>query len=146
VESAVKENPVMKVAAAGLTPMFPVTAEVGTVEIPLFARITKLPAVPSLKGSPVPPSVDWLPSVDGPPSVDCLPFVELAPPELPHPAADASSSSKAASDVKEYDFEFIMIAATFYDRVAKIPESATRGWQRGPVRASKAAFPPNART
>jgi hypothetical protein len=30
----------MKVAAAGLTPMFPVTAEVGTVEIPLFARIT----------------------------------------------------------------------------------------------------------
>jgi hypothetical protein len=40
VESAINENPVMKVAAAGLIPRFPVTAEVGTVDIPLFARIT----------------------------------------------------------------------------------------------------------
>jgi hypothetical protein len=40
VESAVNENPVMNVAAAGLIPRLPVTADVGTVEIPLFARIT----------------------------------------------------------------------------------------------------------
>jgi hypothetical protein len=40
VESAIKVNAVMEVAAAGLTPRFPVTAEVGTVEMPLFARIT----------------------------------------------------------------------------------------------------------
>jgi hypothetical protein len=40
VESAINENPVMNVAAAGLTPMFPVMAESGTVDIPLFASIT----------------------------------------------------------------------------------------------------------
>jgi hypothetical protein len=39
VESAINENPVMYVAATGLTPIFPVTAEVDAVEIPLFARI-----------------------------------------------------------------------------------------------------------
>jgi hypothetical protein len=39
VESAISENPVIDVAAAGLTPMLPVTAEVGTVEIPLLARM-----------------------------------------------------------------------------------------------------------
>src|SRR5690349_7915463 len=36
----------MNVAAAGLTPTFPVTADAGTVEIPLLARITKPPAAP----------------------------------------------------------------------------------------------------
>jgi hypothetical protein len=40
VESAFSENPVMRVPAAGLMPRFPVTAEAGTVEIPLLARIT----------------------------------------------------------------------------------------------------------
>jgi len=40
VESAVSGNPVMAVAAAGLIPRLPVTAEVGTVSIPLLARIT----------------------------------------------------------------------------------------------------------
>jgi hypothetical protein len=39
VESAINENPVIKVAAAGLSPRSPVIAEVGTFEIPLFARI-----------------------------------------------------------------------------------------------------------
>src|SRR5438270_14062257 len=52
VESAVSENPVMKVAAAGLTPRLPVTAEVGTVEIALFARIAKLEAAPRFTGLP----------------------------------------------------------------------------------------------
>src|SRR4051812_23759258 len=46
VESAVSEKPVMKLAAAGLTPMLPVMAEVGTVEMAVFARMTKLPAMP----------------------------------------------------------------------------------------------------
>jgi hypothetical protein len=40
VASAVNANPVMDVAAAGLTPRSPVMTEGGTVEIPLFARIT----------------------------------------------------------------------------------------------------------
>jgi hypothetical protein len=34
----------------GLTPISPVIAEVGIVEIPDFARITKLPAVPRFTG------------------------------------------------------------------------------------------------
>jgi len=42
VASALNENPVMKVAAAGLTPRLPVTAAVGTVDIPLSARITNV--------------------------------------------------------------------------------------------------------
>jgi hypothetical protein len=40
VASAWSENPVMKDAAAGLIPISPVTAELGTVEIPVLARIT----------------------------------------------------------------------------------------------------------
>ena len=52
VASAPSENPVMKVAAAGLTPMFPVTAAVGTVDIPLSARITKVFADPRFTGYP----------------------------------------------------------------------------------------------
>ena len=39
VASAVNEKPVIRVAAAGLMPKLPVTADVGTVAIPLFARI-----------------------------------------------------------------------------------------------------------
>jgi hypothetical protein len=35
VDERVSWNPVKKVAAAGLTPMFPVMAEEGTVEIPV---------------------------------------------------------------------------------------------------------------
>jgi hypothetical protein len=38
-ESAINENPVMKVPAEGLRPRFPVMAEAGTVEIALLARI-----------------------------------------------------------------------------------------------------------
>lgn len=40
------ENPVRNVPEAGLTPMLPVTAEAGTVEMPLSARITKLAKEP----------------------------------------------------------------------------------------------------
>ena len=38
-------KPVMKEAAIGLTPMSPVMAEVGTVEMPLLARMAKSSAV-----------------------------------------------------------------------------------------------------
>jgi hypothetical protein len=37
VESAMSENPVMKVAAAGLIPKFPVIDAVGTMKIPAFS-------------------------------------------------------------------------------------------------------------
>src|ERR1039458_6911177 len=46
VGSMVSEKPVMPPRAIGLTPMLPVTTDWGTVEIPDFARITKLPEVP----------------------------------------------------------------------------------------------------
>ena len=46
VASAINEKPVMYVAAAGLTPMSPSIAVGGTLEIPVFARIVKLAAVP----------------------------------------------------------------------------------------------------
>jgi hypothetical protein len=42
--SIIKSNPVMDVAASGLTPISPVIAVTPVVEIPVFARITKLPA------------------------------------------------------------------------------------------------------
>ena len=38
--SAINEKPVMKLAAAGLSPMSPVTMDPVTLEIPVFARIT----------------------------------------------------------------------------------------------------------
>jgi hypothetical protein len=79
--------------------MFPVTAEVGTLEIPLFARITKLPAVPRLTERTV-GVVKFPPSVGFP------------PPESPQAAAN-ESMRKAAPAVKQYDFEFIMIVARF---------------------------------
>src|SRR5450830_1909791 len=41
----------MVLAGAGLTPISPVTEEVPVVEIPDFARITKLPAVPRTTGA-----------------------------------------------------------------------------------------------
>jgi hypothetical protein len=45
-ESKSKLKPVIAVAAMGETPMSPVTKELGTVAIPLFARIVKLQAAP----------------------------------------------------------------------------------------------------
>jgi len=51
VASATSEKPVMAVAVTGLAPMSPVMTEGGTVEIPLLARMTKVPAVPRLTGS-----------------------------------------------------------------------------------------------
>lgn len=71
VESAVSEKPVMNVAAAGLTPRSPVIAEVGTVEIPLFARTTKSLAAPSFTGSP---------EVDASPVVEVVELVEVVEP------------------------------------------------------------------
>ena len=50
-ESIINPNPVMYVAAAGLSPTSPVIEVVPVVEIPVFARITKLPAVPRDTGA-----------------------------------------------------------------------------------------------
>jgi hypothetical protein len=44
-------NPVIYVAAAGLTPISPVIAVVPVPEIPVFARIVKLPDVPRSIGA-----------------------------------------------------------------------------------------------
>jgi hypothetical protein len=49
--SAIKPNPVMKLAAAGLIPISPVILVVPVVEIPVFARSTKSPAVPRFTGA-----------------------------------------------------------------------------------------------
>ena len=51
VPSIVSENPVKPPRAIGLTPILPVIADWGMVEIPDFARITKLPAPPRLTGT-----------------------------------------------------------------------------------------------
>ena len=45
--SATSEKPVMAPAAIGLTPMSPVMTLPGTVEMPDFERIAKVPATPS---------------------------------------------------------------------------------------------------
>jgi hypothetical protein len=50
VGSITKEKPVMKVEPAGLSPMFPVTVDAGTVEMPLWASITKPAAESRLTG------------------------------------------------------------------------------------------------
>ena len=46
----IKEKPVMKVELAGLSPMFPVTTDAGTVEMPLVASIAKPAAESRLTG------------------------------------------------------------------------------------------------
>ena len=45
-----KEKPVMKVELAGLSPMFPVITDAGTVEMPLVASIAKPAAESRLTG------------------------------------------------------------------------------------------------
>jgi hypothetical protein len=50
-ESLVNPNPVIAVLAIGLTPIFPTIEVVPVVEIPDFARITKLPADPRSTGA-----------------------------------------------------------------------------------------------
>ena len=45
-----KEKPVMKVEPAGLSPMFPVIMDAGTVEMPLCASTTKPAAESRLTG------------------------------------------------------------------------------------------------
>jgi hypothetical protein len=92
VESAVNPNPVMAVAVTGLTPMFPVMADVGTVEMPLLARMTKFLAVPRFTGSvdagspaswkPASPLSLRLPSPELEPSPGPPPLEE-EPPEEP---------------------------------------------------------------
>jgi hypothetical protein len=47
-ESIINPNPVIAAAATGLTPISPVIAVDPVVDIPDFARITKLPADPRL--------------------------------------------------------------------------------------------------
>ena len=49
-ESKTKEKPVMKVEPAGLSPMFPVIVDEGTVEMPLWASTTKPAAESRLTG------------------------------------------------------------------------------------------------
>jgi hypothetical protein len=58
VESITKEKPVMKVEPAGLSPMFPVILEAGTIEMPLWASIAKLAAESRLTGVRVVALVD----------------------------------------------------------------------------------------
>src|ERR1041385_5333075 len=80
----------MKVAAAGRTPRFPVTGEVGPVEMPVFARITKSPAVARFTGRVAPE----LPPPELPPPAPPPP---LASPSPQAPAADESNSKAAPS-------------------------------------------------
>jgi hypothetical protein len=58
VESIIKEKPVMKVEADGLSPMFPVIVDAGTEEMPLWASTAKLPAESRLTGVSVAALVD----------------------------------------------------------------------------------------
>jgi hypothetical protein len=57
----VRANPVIAVAKIGLTPIFPLIFDVPVVEIPVFARIAKLHAVPRSKvegvGAPITPGI-----------------------------------------------------------------------------------------
>ena len=47
----IKEKPVMKVEPAGLSPMFPVITDGGTVDMPLLASTTKPAAESKLTGA-----------------------------------------------------------------------------------------------
>ena len=51
VGNKIKEKPVMKVEPAGLTPMFPVIEDLGTLEMPVLASITKPAAESRLTGA-----------------------------------------------------------------------------------------------
>src|ERR1700752_3031725 len=79
-------NPVKKLAAAGLKPIFPVIADVGTFEVADLARITYVPAVPSTTGAgpwPEPPLPVPLPGVVGDKSMGAVV-------SSPHPAANTT--------------------------------------------------------
>jgi len=90
VASAVRENPVMKVPAAGLIPRFPVTADVGTVELPLLARMPKLPAAPRFTGNVELPSTSVTPLSD-----ETRASCETPLPESPQALANESSRKLA---------------------------------------------------
>jgi hypothetical protein len=97
--SATNENPVIAVAAMGLTPMSPVTTEFGTVEIPDFARITKLPAVPRSTGAGPAAGGAGLERC-GEAAVGAL-MSEVPPSPVPHPATKATSRN-AINPITEY--------------------------------------------
>ena len=98
----VSENPVIPPRAMGLTPIFPVTTDWGTVEIPDFARITKLPEAPSCTGL-VRVALSFR-TVGLPPSalVPVTPF-----PSCVQPAT--SATSRNATEVVAYPFECFMV-------------------------------------
>src|ERR1019366_7715285 len=110
---------------AGLRPSAPVMAEVGTVEMPLFARITKVPAVarftePRDMFGPAsfPASVPMAPSLVFPPS-EVLPSAAAPsaglPPSpvglVPTVLEQALISKKAAPVFETFDF---MMASRFF--------------------------------
>jgi len=53
-------KPVREVAVAGLVPTLPLTAESGTVDTPVSARIAKFPAVPRRTGAGPAASARWV--------------------------------------------------------------------------------------
>ena len=126
-ESRMSENPVMYVAATGLTPMFPVMTDAGTVEIPLFARMTKPPEVPrfTADGEPMPPPLSGLIpasfplSILVPPSLT-VPLSGLLPPSVfvPPSVAAPPSTSFPQSDFQLWTELFPSSTVDFQLRTA----------------------------
>jgi hypothetical protein len=85
----------MAAEAMGLTPMSPVMAEVGTVEIPVLARMTKLFAVPRLTGCAA-----------------ALGGVGVLPPPLLAQALSESTRRHAVPRLKADDFLTIIMVGT----------------------------------
>src|SRR4030042_1736182 len=121
-EGRSKVSPVTKLAAAGLSPMFPVMADVGTLEIADFARITYVPAVPSTTGAgPCAPTVPMpgpAPGVVG----DWLGAV-LPPPQ---PAATATSSNAIEPSAALVRFPGLLILLLPLDPATRSPRPRAR--------------------
>jgi hypothetical protein len=97
--SMVSENPVMPPRAIGLTPILPVTADWGTVEMPDFARITKAPEAPRPTGAGPVRVVSVVPSA-------LLPVIPLS--SCVQPATSAASRI-APNPIFTCPNEFLMI-------------------------------------
>ena len=98
--SMINPNPVMYVAAAGLTPMFPTIDVVPVLEMPAFVRMMKLPAVRRFTGVRPVRGLDALLSSSAADGAGASSDVSLG-----EQAADTPTRTDAANHKEDDDFE-----------------------------------------
>lgn len=101
VASATNPNPVIKLAAAGLTPMSPTMAVVPVVEMPVFAKATKFPADPRPTGTrPAAADTIRVAEPDFPPDVAVI-SVDPAVSAVATPELDTTVATAGVADAHD---------------------------------------------